>query len=208
MPSSDYHEAVWAGVAMGQVPHDFARRRAFLLAAVRPGDRVLDLGCGEGAFAAELVRAGAHVVAVDVADEPLRRAREHGPELDLRRIEPDGPWDLPDGGFDVVWAGEVVEHVADTAAWLSEVRRVLRSGGTLLISTPSHGPLRLLGLALRPRAAAAHFDPRGDHLRFYTRSSLRNLLEDLRFEDVRIDAVGGRPGARQTLLARAVRARW
>ena len=48
----------------------------------------------------------------------------------------EGEWELPDAAFDVVWAGEVIEHVADTAGWLSEVRRVLRPGGTLLLEHP------------------------------------------------------------------------
>ena len=103
---------------------------------------MLDVGCGEGRFAAELARAGAEVVGIDVAAEPLRRARERHPELDLRQVPAAGAWPLKDASFDAVWAGEVIEHVADTAGWLSELRRVLRSGGLLLLSTPDHGRLR------------------------------------------------------------------
>ncbi len=102
-------------------------RTRFLLAGVVAGERVLDVGCGEGPFASELMRAGAHVVGVDVAEEPLRRARSRDRALDVRLIALGGAWELADASFDVVWAGEVIEHVADTAAWLSEVRRVLRS---------------------------------------------------------------------------------
>ena len=115
---------------------------------------------------------------------------------------------MPDGAFDVVWAGEVIEHVADTAAWMSEVRRVLRSGGTLLLSTPDHGPLARFALGLSGRAFDRHFDPRGDHLRFYTRRTLATLLADFRFEAVRLEGLGGPPGARRTLLASARRARF
>jgi 2-polyprenyl-6-hydroxyphenyl methylase/3-demethylubiquinone-9 3-methyltransferase len=146
-------------------------------------------------------------VAVDVADEPLRRARTRHPELDLRLIDADGPWELPDAAFDVVWAGEVIEHVLDTASWLSEVRRVLRSGGALLLSTPAHGRLTLLRLALSRRAFAEHFEPRGDHLRFYARDTLSRLLEDFGFESVRVRSAGGAPGAPSVLLVSAIRAR-
>ena len=45
------------------------------------------------------------------------------------RVPATGRGSLEDVSFDAVWAGEVIEHVVDTAAWLSEVRRVLRSGG-------------------------------------------------------------------------------
>jgi 2-polyprenyl-3-methyl-5-hydroxy-6-metoxy-1,4-benzoquinol methylase len=116
--------------------------------------------------------------------------------------------DLPDAAFDVVWAGEVIEHVADTAAWLSQVRRVLRSGGVLLLSTPAHGRLTLLHLALSRRAFAGHFEPRGDHLRFYRRDTLSRLLADFGFESVQVRQAGGAPGARRVLLARAIRSRY
>ncbi len=95
-----------------------------------PGERVLDVGCGEGHLAAGLAHAGAEVVGIDVADEPLRRARVRYPELDLRMVAPEEPGRWQDASFDAVWAGEMIEHVTDTGAWLSEVRRVLRSGGT------------------------------------------------------------------------------
>jgi 2-polyprenyl-3-methyl-5-hydroxy-6-metoxy-1,4-benzoquinol methylase len=208
MPSRDYHEALWQGLPAGLEPPDFALRRRFLIENVAAGERVLDIGCGEGRFAGELLREGAEVVGIDVAEEPLRRARTLHPELDLRLVGSDGPWELPDGGFDVVWAGEVLEHVADTAAWLSEARRVLRSGGRLLLSTPAHTRLTLVGLALSRRAFAAHFDPRGDHLRFYSRETLTELLENFRFQELHVRPAGGPPGARRLLLARGVRSRY
>jgi 2-polyprenyl-3-methyl-5-hydroxy-6-metoxy-1,4-benzoquinol methylase len=207
--SEDYHEALWEAVPEGREPVEFARRRDFLLGRIHAGERVLDVGCGEGCFAAELARAGAEVVGIDVAAEPLRRARERHPELvDLRRLPSAGTWPLEDASFDAVWAGEVIEHVADTAGWLSELRRVLRSGGVLLLSTPDHGRLRMLGWALVPRAFAAHFDPRSDHLRFYTRRTLSELLGDFGFRDVAVRRAGGLPGARRQLLASARRSRF
>jgi len=207
-PSGDYHEALWEGVPEGSEPPDLDLRCAFLLEHVQAGERVLDVGCGEGRFAVELVRAGAEVVGIDVAAEPLRRARERHPELDLRLLPVAGPWPLPDASFDAIWAGEVIEHVADTAGWLSELRRVLRSGGLLLLSTPDHGRLRMLGWALAPRAFAVHFDPRSDHLRFYSRCILSELLEEFGFHEVVVRRAGGLPGARQQLLASARRSRF
>src|SRR5436190_8761517 len=219
MVADAYHEAVWASVPEGAQPADARLRRAFLLervaAIVRRDDRrgeggvrVLDVGCGDGRLTAELERVGVSVVGVDVAAEALRRARETNPGLRLGLIPAEGPWPLDDSSFDVVWAGDTIEHVADTAAWLSEVRRVLRSGGTLLLSTPAHDRLTLLALALRARRFDAHFDPRSDHLRFYTARTLRRLLEDFRFEGVELRRAGGLPGARRLLLASARRARF
>jgi SAM-dependent methyltransferase len=244
MPSGSYHEALWEGVPAGSEPSNFSLRRRFLLEHIAAGEHVLDVGCGEGWFARELVRAGASVVGIDVAEEPLRRAGrleiprspigsselidgssidrpgserrssgenssgESDPVLDLRLVDAYGPWPLDDASFDVVWAGETIEHVADTIGWLSEIRRVLRPGGRLLLSTPDHGRMRVLWLALSRRAFEVHFDPRVDHLRFYTRAGLTRLLDELGFHDVSVRAAAGPPGARRLLLARAVRSRW
>ncbi len=209
MPSTrDYHEDLWEGVPEGVLPTEWWARLEFLLAHTIAGRHVLDVGCGEGWFAGALAGAGAEVVAIDVAEEPLRRARMRYPDLDLRLVGAEGPWPLEDASFDVVWAGETIEHVIDTAAWLSEVRRVLRSGGELLLSTPAHEPLRMLGLALSRRAFAAHFEPRSDHLRFYSRATLRGLLEDFGFDEIEVRGLGGAPGARRTLLASARRMRY
>jgi 2-polyprenyl-3-methyl-5-hydroxy-6-metoxy-1,4-benzoquinol methylase len=210
-----YHERLWEAIPRGALPGDFELRRRFLLerlhagaSGARASARVLDVGCGEGHFTAQLARAGFDVLGIDVAEEPLRRARTQRPELDYRRVPANGAWPLEDASFDAVWAGETIEHVADTAAWLSEVRRVLRSRGTLVLSTPAHGRLRLLAMAVRGRAFDAHFEPRGEHLRFYTRRSLRALLADFRFEEIEVRAAAGIPGARRLLLASAKRARF
>jgi ubiquinone/menaquinone biosynthesis C-methylase UbiE len=194
------HDAIWEAVPADATPERFAPRRAFLRGRVVAGDTVLDLGCGAGEFSAELLQAGAAPIAVDVAGEALRRARERVPGLDARLWRPGEPLPVEDASIDVVWAGEVIEHVVDVAPWLSEVRRVLRPGGTLLVTTPDHGPGTLLALALSPRRFAAHFEPRSDHVRFFSRRTLRALLDDLGFD------VAEMRSRRSTILARALRA--
>jgi 2-polyprenyl-6-hydroxyphenyl methylase/3-demethylubiquinone-9 3-methyltransferase len=213
MPCSSYHESIWEGVPEGLDPPDLELRLAFLLGHVKAADaargsrpRVLDVGCGEGRFAAELARRGFPVVGVDVADEPLRRARAREPALELLIVPAEGHWPLADASFDVVWAGETIEHVADTVGWLSEVHRVLRAGGRLLLSTPAHGRLKMLTLALSATRFDRHFDPRADHLRFYTRRTLARLLADLGFGEIEVRGAGGIPLAPRLLLASAVRA--
>jgi 2-polyprenyl-3-methyl-5-hydroxy-6-metoxy-1,4-benzoquinol methylase len=216
MAPSDYHERLWESLPVGHEPLELRLRLAFLLeraptaAEVGQAVRVLDVGCGEGRFVAELARAGMAVVGVDVAEEPLRRARALHPELDLdlRVIPLDGSWPLPDAGFDVVWAGETIEHVADTAGWLSEVRRVLRPRGALLLSTPAHGRLAMLAIALSARRFEAHFDPRGEDLRFYSARTLERLLGEFGFEHIEVRRAGGAPLMRRVLLASARRSRF
>jgi ubiquinone/menaquinone biosynthesis C-methylase UbiE len=197
--AADLHDAVWEAIPADATPERFARRRAFLLAHVAPGQTVLDLGSGAGEFSAALREAGATPVAVDVAAEALRRAGARVPGLDARLWRSGEPLPAEDCSVDVVWAGEVIEHVADVAPWLSEVRRVLRPGGTLLLTTPDHGRATLLALALSSRRFDAHFEPRSDHVRFFSRRTLAALLDDLGFD------VAELRGRRGTILARAVR---
>ncbi|HEY0516809.1 MAG TPA: methyltransferase domain-containing protein [Solirubrobacteraceae bacterium] len=208
MSARNYHETLWRALPEGLAPAGFELRRSFLLDRVQPGERVLDVGSGEGLFASALRGAGARVLAADVAEEPLRRAQRRDPALEVALIGAEGGWELPDAAFDVVWAGEVIEHVADTAAWLSELRRVLRSGGRLLLSTPSLGRAQLLAAALSRRAFAARFEPRSDHLRFYSRDTLAALICEFGFEQVSVRGAGGPPWAHRWLLASAVRSRF
>ena len=93
----------------------------------------------------------------------------------------------------------MIEHVADTAIWMSEVRRVLAPGGRLLLTTPAHGRLRLL-----LHGVERYSDPQGDHLHLYTARSLRTLLDEFGFVDVRVKAASGPPLLRRTLSGRAV----
>ena len=182
-----WYDDLWRDAPDPLPGYDIQRRRAFLLEHVRAGRRVLDLGCGEGDLTAAAAEAGADVVGVDVAAEAIRRARARHPDLRFEHVGETLPAD--DATFDLVWCSEVLEHVLDTTRVLSEARRVLRTGGVLAATTPGHGPLRRLRLALN--GWESHFDPRGADLRFYTARSLRELLHDFGFEDVRVRAGGG-----------------
>jgi ubiquinone/menaquinone biosynthesis C-methylase UbiE len=182
-------------------PPELELRTRLLIAEVREGDRVLDLGCGAGAFTQVAADAGAaSVVGVDVAEAALVRARAAHPDLEFRLAPFDGPLPLDDAALDLVWCSEVIEHVADTAVWLSEVRRVLAPGGRLLLTTPAHDRLRLLLHGIE-----RYSDPQGDHLHLYTSRSLRTLLDDFGFADPRVWAASGPPLLRRTLAARAIR---
>ncbi len=196
----DYYEDLWERLPRDTVVADQALREAFLHAEVCGGDRALDLGCGDGHFTQVLSRAGARATGLDVAEAALRRARARYPELDFVLGKIDEPLPLADNVFDLVWASEVIEHIADTARWLSEVRRVLAPGGRLLLSTPSHGRLRVATLGIERFS-----EPLGDHLHLYTRRSLQTLLEQFGFDPVEMRLAGGLPLLRRTLLARAVR---
>ncbi|HWF35401.1 MAG TPA: methyltransferase domain-containing protein [Solirubrobacteraceae bacterium] len=197
----DYFEELWERLPDDLEPADLGIRRDFLLGSdIVRGERALDLGSGTGGFTALLAQAGADAVGADVAEAALARARAAHPELVFTLVPIDGPLPFEDNSFDVVWASEVIEHVADTARWLSEVRRVLVPRGRLLLTTPAHGRL---SMALH--GVERYSEPLGDHLHLYTRRSLRALLDDFGFSEIELRTAGGVPPLRRLLLARAVR---
>jgi len=150
------------------------------------------VGCGPGALTAELVkRAGPEAVsAVEPSGSFAAAARERLPDVDIRQAAAER---LPfgDGAFDVAWMGEVLEHVRDGLGLLGEVARVLVPGGLLVGTTPDHGWRRRLWLGLSRRAFEAEFEPRADHLRFFTRGTLRALLEAEGFGELSAASRGG-----------------
>jgi demethylmenaquinone methyltransferase/2-methoxy-6-polyprenyl-1,4-benzoquinol methylase len=126
--------------------HHQWRRRAADLAAVGPGDRVLDVATGTGDLAVELasrVAPGGEVVGSDFSDEMLVHARRKAPEL---RFEWGNALELPyaDGEFDAATVGFGARNFSDLDRGLAEMARVVRPGGRVVvleITTPTRAPL-------------------------------------------------------------------
>ena len=199
----EWRSAVWDSVPADAVPEHFEERLALLTPHVRAGQRVLDLGCGDGRFAAAMAALGAEVVCADVAAEALRRTGQRVPGAALVELADGAPLPFDDRAFDLVWAGETLEHVADLTGLLTELRRVLEPGGSLVITTPNLARLRVVAEALRGRPLEKRLDPRADHLRFFTARTLRGVLGDAGFAGIIVRVWGGLPLLRQELFATA-----
>lgn len=155
---------------------------------VRPGGRLLDVGCGRGAVAALLSERFEEVHGVDTDEEALATAAGRGVatarvDLDRERLP------YADGYFDAVLSLDVIEHVLDPAVFVRELARVLRPGGKIYLATPN---VRFLGylrtLLLRGRFPLTSSDPRawqGGHIHFFTNADLEALLDQSGFEAVR-----------------------
>ncbi len=200
---AQWHEDLWANVPVDAVPERVIARRELMLSEVRAGQRVLDLGCGDGSFSAALLTAGAEVTGVDVADEAIRRAKARAPSADFLKLDDRQPLPFDDDQFDLVWCGETIEHLVDPGAMIAEARRVLKDGALLLITTPNQARLRVALEAIAGRPLEDRLDPRSDHLRFFTARTLELMISDAGFQQVWVSSFGGLPLLRSSLLARA-----
>lgn len=124
---------------MGRYSEQLAVRFADL-AGLRAGQRVLDVGCGPGALAAELVsRMGASAVcAVEPSASFAAAVRQRLPGVDVRQSAAE-QLPFPDGVFDAAMAQLVVHFMADPVAGLREMGRVTRPGGVIAACVWDHG---------------------------------------------------------------------
>ncbi|CAM3493502.1 bifunctional glycosyltransferase/class I SAM-dependent methyltransferase [Nocardioides zeicaulis] len=150
--------------------------------------RVLDVGCADGMFASLLREQGHHVTGTDLVQEPGVETRvDSFVQADLNGGLPAGV----DGPYDVVVAGDVLEHVIDPATLLDELGERLAPGGEVVVSVPNFGHWYP-----RFRAASGTFayDSRGPldegHVRFFTRRSFERLVARSNLHVVERDVVG------------------
>ena len=171
----------------------FGQKR--LLSIVRPGDRILDVGCGPGAVSAALattVGPTGSVLGIDLQESQLERARRYVSDHGLQNVtfEVGDAIDLAfdDESFDLVYAKLLVMHLPDPLVGLREMMRVLRLGGTLFLyeldaasavywpeNTPAHRGWELTMEAMRRRGS----DPEAGR-------KVYSYLRQLGFDNVRV----------------------
>ena len=147
---------------------------------VRPlaGKSALDVGCGAGLLCEPLARLGAAVTGVDAAPANAVAAARHAQGSGLAITYLAGELSAVEGQFDLVTCLEVLEHVADKAAFVAQLARHLAPGGLMVLSTPNRTPQSRLLLVGAAEALGAV--PRGTHHwdDFATPDELRELLAE------------------------------
>jgi ubiquinone/menaquinone biosynthesis C-methylase UbiE len=152
----------------------------FVLDYATRDDKILDLGGGEGAYSAELIKRGFNCVNVDLNREYIRSSRARGVDS---LISSATSLALKDRSFDVVLMFETLEHIVDFERALSEAKRVARKH--ILITVPNCGGYERLK---RINLTYDHFLAT-DHVNFFTKGSLEQVLSNY-FSNIEVREVG------------------
>jgi len=154
------------------------------LAWIGTGKKVLDVGCNDGSDALRIIEAGNTVEGIDISFNAVEQARKRGVSARVLDISSQ-PLPFPAESFDVVVAGEIIEHVIDTDKFLRILHDMLKPGGTLILTTPNLASLARRGMLLLGFNPFCEYSlevpvsgarPVG-HLRYFVKRDIENFLK-------------------------------
>ena len=181
-----------------------------LAGELAPSSRVLDVGCGNGYWAGLFQRRGCTVVGIDPSPTGIEIARATYPGGRFERvgIASDTLTLLGEDPFDLVVSTEVVEHLYDPPTFAAGCFAALRPGGRLVVSTPFHGRLKDVALAVAGKFDVHHDALRvGGHIKFFSRATLERLLLEAGFCNPRFAGAGRLPHLWKSMVVAADRPR-
>jgi 2-polyprenyl-3-methyl-5-hydroxy-6-metoxy-1,4-benzoquinol methylase len=151
-----------------------------------PVGSLLDIGCSNGEWGKEWQRRGWKVSGIDVNPDQVKLAQENGIDARVCDLNRD-TIPFQDSQFDLIFAGEVIEHLVDTDGFIADVRRCCKPGGHLLLTTPNlasfENRVRLV-LGIYPNWLNYNLQGSG-HVRGYTPRVLRRQLAEHGFRVTR-----------------------
>jgi 2-polyprenyl-3-methyl-5-hydroxy-6-metoxy-1,4-benzoquinol methylase len=170
---------------------------------LRPGARVLDVGCGNGYTAGQLLARGCNVVGIDLSESGIALARKTYPGARFEVLPADENIlaSLECAAFDIVVSTEVIEHLYAPRPYVAGCYQALRPGGRFICSTPYHGYLKNLLIALTGRTIV-HATPLwdGGHIKLWDRKTLAQLLTEAGFVNLQFRGAGRIPYLWMTML--------
>ncbi len=183
------------------MPHIFA-----LAGELKPGTRVLDVGCGNGFTAGQFLECGCTVVGVDLSESGIAIARQTYPTGRFEVLPADEAilQNLDEKPFDLVVSTEVVEHLYAPRDYVRGCFAALKPGGRLICTTPYHGYLKNLVIALGNHWDR-HADPLwdGGHIKLWSRKTLALLLAERGFTNFQFRGAGRLPWLWMTMVVSA-----
>lgn len=167
--------------------------------------RVLDLGCGNGSLSHMIAQQGYEVVGIEESTSGIAIARLNFPDCQfIQGSIYDPPKAELLNAFDVVIAVEVIEHLFYPKELVRLARKLLKPGGQLILTTPYHGYLKNLILALSGKMDN-HFSVLwdGGHIKFFSVPTLSQLLEAEGYTNIHFKFAGRLPYLWKSMLCSA-----
>ncbi len=158
--------------------NDSRYRKVFRILKSRKKGKFLEIGCSSGDFLEKVKGLGYAVKGLEISEEAARRGRKKF--LDIKTGDAIKPLPFPKNYFDVILAGEIIEHTFDDSEFLEKVYKILKPHGTLIITTPNLVSLKnriLMLFGKDPRFAIAPY-----HYKVYTPNQIRNLFKKSKFK--------------------------
>jgi 2-polyprenyl-3-methyl-5-hydroxy-6-metoxy-1,4-benzoquinol methylase len=170
--------------------------------------RILDIGCGNGYVAMELIKLGFDVYGTDASVQGIEIARRKHPDrFFIQDLSKDGlPDELSQLSFDTIISTEVIEHLYDPRGYVQFCKKVLlkNGGGELIISTPYHGYIKNIALSISG-SLDKHFTALwdGGHIKFWSNKTLSALLQEQGFHVITFVGCGRVPYLWKSMMIRS-----
>lgn len=164
--------------------------------------RVLDLGCGNGSLSYVIAQNGYEVVGIEESDSGFKFACLSFPNCQFIQASIyDLPYSQLANSFDIVISSEVIEHLFYPRELLRTAKKCLKPNGRLILTTPYHGYLKNLSLALSNKLDN-HFTSLRDgaHIKFFSVKTLTTLLESEGYKDIKFSFAGRLPYLWKSML--------
>lgn len=196
----DYYERYWGrdleGDGIATSPPVWEEKNLLRIeSAIKPYIRgkVLDVGCGDGYLAFNLSKFDKvqEAIGVDISPTAVAQAKKEYPGIQFK-VAPATKLPFPKESFDSIVAIELVEHVLDVEQMFREFNRVLKQKGKLFITTTDFNLLKKITIALI--FWEKYFYPTNPHIRFFTKSTLRDVLRKMGFRIVKYEWNGSYAG--------------
>ena len=203
-----YTEFEWLteGAANGKTGEKLAEKLVTLIRGFKDVVTICDLGCGNGYLANQLGSHGYDVVGIDASTSGIEQANRNAPNVRFIRslIDKDVRESNDLEPFDLVVSSDVVEHLYRPSDLFEAAAMLLKTNGRLVITTPYHGYLKNLALAISGRMDG-HFSALhdGGHIKFFSVATLSALMSSHAFVDLTFSYYGRAPWLWKNMICHA-----
>lgn len=201
--SRDYYEKVWSDSDQDGPLTEYMIRAIETKHLI--GNKVIDIGCGDGELAEEIRSPGRSVFGLDISLAALKYATRRG-VIPFLGDASGTIFPIRDHSVDTVISLENIEHIFDPCRYLAEIYRVLVPGGVLIMSSPNARfidfsfPFFFRGEAIKTAISEKGYD--GGHLHYFTFAELEKIVTETGFEIIKLEGIALRkyPGLKQVLF--------